>query len=200
MRAALQDARLFRRNLCSNPSFEVDTSLWAAALGTLARSTAQALSGSASALLTATDDGNSAIHNGPYVSPNLYPATPGEVYTISAHFRPATTVRDVRIDYAFVTAAGGSLGYINTIGQSISEVAGDWVRWSLTTPKAPATAAKLRILPYVAGTTPGEQHFVDDILIEPGAALRPYFDGNSLRSAWLGTPNASPSAGYHPLA
>ena len=160
-----------RTNLCTNPSFELNSNSWVADTSTLAVSTDQAFVGTQSLLVTPTANPNAAT----YFS---MPTTIGVQYTASSYFYCATS-KDV-----YISASGIGQSPVTTLEL------GAWTRVSVTF-TATATTATI-YLSSINNVTP---FYVDAILLEASASALPFLDGNS-NGVWTGTANASTSVDF----
>jgi hypothetical protein len=160
-----------RVNLVPNPSFEVNTTGWSPnANCTIARSTAQAYTGTASLEMTATALGNMQA----YHVNNRFPVTPGSTYTAQMRYRPNTTPRNVRVFIGWYTSAGAFIS--SSVGPLASEVSGEWVL-ATGTAVAPSNAASGVVFSYVDAAAAGEVHYIDAVMVEAGSEVGTYFDG-----------------------
>jgi hypothetical protein len=167
-----------RRNLIGNPSFEGGLTGWNTS-ATL--DTTHAHTGTSSALMrTVNGDTNylSALTN--------QPVQTGEAYTSSAWVLAPT---DLGVTYylqaLLLDAAGDVLTYIpSTTG--IRFATADWTRvsQSFTIPDG-AVSLALVLSPSNETPAPADALYVDDVLLETGTELLPYFDGNTEPSAIL---------------
>lgn len=184
-----------RRNLVPNPSFEVNTTGWAANTGTptLARITTSFYKGVASLRFTATAAGFM-LATTPTGTSGM-PVVAGQKYTVSAYVQAATTGRMSTVGIYWYTAAGAAIS--NSFSGSTDSV-GSWTRRSYTL-TAPATAAFAAVGVSFDNNIIGEQHYVDAVMLEKSGSLGSYFDGASTPAsgyeayAWTGTANQSAS-------
>lgn len=186
------------QNLAPNPSFETGVTSWnSAANATVTTTTAVKRSGLQSALATTTASGTGValVSTG---SASAIPAVAGATYTFSAYVKGGGSVastRDAFVIVYFRNAAGsvisaGIQGAYTPVGNS------DWVRVSVTA-TAPADTVKVQmnVNLYANTVVLGDIVYVDDILIEQGSALNPYFEGQGdFTYVWNGTANASTSS------
>lgn len=184
----------YRINLVPNPSFEVNTTGWAALTsGTVATTTDESWTGTQSAEVTITAPsgiqyGGTAIDRIPYQVAGSH--------TASAYVKLA----------AGSTTANLSLRYFeyetnlstSTVGSGILDIeqvsdASGWVRLSGTyTRTAIANVVILRV--YNDSTTSGDVFYVDGVMLESSSSLNDYFDGSLAGSFWVGTEHDSFSA------
>jgi phage tail-like protein len=185
-----------RKNHVPNPGAEVNTTGWGAGANTtLARSTTQFRTGTASFRLTATALGD--ISANTTTGTGGFPVTPGEVYTASAYFRAGTTARNAHVRIYWYTSAGAAASTAFHAGAVVADASGNFNARPFVTATAPANAAYAAILVHVASAAAAEIHYVDDLLFEQTEFLRDYFDG-SLGSdyVWSGTAHQSASNYY----
>ena len=180
----------YRVNYITNPSFEVDTTNWTAtAGGTIARTTGEFNTGSAS--LAVTNASGSAAQFGNEGS--MIPLIAGEgTYYISAYVKlasgnsPATYfLRALQYEEqnSVSTVSAANIGL-----QSLSYT-GNWVRLGASVTKQ--GSANFMIIRVVTGsTTAGEIFYVDSVMLEKSTTLKSYFDGGS-GGFWSGAANAS---------
>jgi hypothetical protein len=180
----------YRVNYITNPSFEVNTTNWAAtAGGTIARTTSESNTGSAS--LAVTNASGSAAQFGNEGS--MIPLIAGEgTYYISAYVKlasgnsPATYfLRALQYEEqnSVSTVSAANIGL-----QSLSYT-GNWVRLGASVTKQ--GSANFMIIRVVTGsTTAGEIFYVDSVMLEKSTTLKSYFDGGS-GGFWSGAANAS---------
>lgn len=171
-----------RTNLCTNPSFETGTTGWVGAAA-LATTTSQALVGSQSLQVTATN-------NGLEMSVRFtFPVTAGVTYAIQGRSRAATTGRSVSI-YTWANsqaAASAAAGSNSTSG---------WATHSrLWTPTESGTG---NVKWWWLSVPLDEVHYFDAVLIEAASSIGSYFDGDTTDTAsatysWTGTAHASTS-------
>jgi len=187
-----------RTNLVNNPNFEVNTTGWGVdAVTTLARSTAQFYSGTASGLATITNNTGAAGIN------NLSarnPATAGLSYTASAYVRLNTgTAFPYYVALYFYDAAGSILSAPSATATTMGSA---WERKSVTA-TAPANTVSVGLGVFRSTALTGTCSFyVDAIMVEQSSSALPYFDGTYADTytgytlntqSWNGTANASTS-------
>lgn len=163
-----------RTNLVVNPSFEIDTSGWTAGSGvTVARSTAQAYSGSGSALVTCA----AAAFQGIAQSARI-PVTAGLDYTFSAYVRDVNSAVTWRVAVVWYNAlTGGSVVGSTASGSPTTISSSAWTRLSATyIAPTGATHALMYVTPTTAPTA-GTQAYVDAALFEQKAGLSAYYTG-----------------------
>lgn len=151
-------------NLCPNPNFETDLSGWGptgSPAPNVYRTTTRSHSGSAS--MEISSRGASSFLPGAYFTATGL--TIGQVYTVSA--------------YAYVPSGNPEVGiyaFGMSFGTSTGTLVDQWVRISYT---FTATAASNGIGIWQNSTASGQIADIDDVLLEVGNALNPYFDGSS---------------------
>jgi hypothetical protein len=126
-----------------------------------------------------------------------YTATAGLDYTGSVYFRGAATARECWVELRFYNAGGGLTGSVlSSVGGEMNDTA-SWVRIDVTG-TAPASTTHVEIVPIVKLVPRNELQFIDAVLLEEGAVLGSYFDGDFVSTptnhyAWNGSPKASES-------
>ncbi|AGL19492.1 hypothetical protein [Actinoplanes sp. N902-109] len=120
----------------ANPSFETDTTGWAGASAGIARSNAQALDGTWSALVTPDGAGTNAGIE-PTAAARATVAA-GQQWTAEAWMRPATANKQVRIGLVWYDA---SAAVISTAAATFAPTAGEW-QFVTVTAVAPAGAVR----------------------------------------------------------
>jgi microcystin-dependent protein len=181
----LQSQRL---NMVPNPSFETNTTYWAARTSagstpSLTRTNASAYSGAWAARVasTAASTANFGLNS------NTITVSPSQAYTFQFRARAESTLRSVGLQLDWYDSAGSFVSSSLPSGaQFVSEVAGAWVRVSGTA-TAPAGAAKVVVYASVKSenaTIPsGEAHYFDAFMVEAGTDLGSYFDGSTADTA-----------------
>lgn len=176
-----------RTNLCTNPSFETNTTGWT--LGgsvqpTFATSTSKKLFGTQCGLITWPATGSLPLVQYSFTT------TVGAIYTVSAYVFVPTGNPAV-----LLTVGGFSLA-----GQT-SSVTNDWQRLTFTFAAA-STTSSLQLITTGPGTG---LCYVDAVLVEQGG-LGNYFDGslpafktNGVTQAWTGTAHGSTSTQTVPV-
>jgi hypothetical protein len=183
----------YRVNYIDNPSFEVNIDGWNQfGSATLARSTAESFTGSASIEVTATTAGAGAQRGTTGVG-NMIPLVGGPgTYYISAYVKLASgtasgTYSLRHLQYEEETS--GSTVAAGTVGSQSLSYTGDWVRLSASfTKNTSANFAIIRVSTATANV--GEIFYIDSVMLEKSDTLRSYFDGGS-NGFWSGTANAS---------
>jgi len=180
----------YRVNYITNPSFEVDTTNWTAtAGGTIARTTGQFNTGSAS--LAVTNASGSAAQFGN--EGTMIPLVAGEgTYYLSAYIKLASGntpanyfLRQLQYE---AKDSSGTVAAGNFATQSLSYT-GNWVRLSGSfTKNAGANFAIIRVV--TSSTVAGEIFYVDSVMLEKSTTLNSYFDGSS-GGFWAGAAHAS---------
>lgn len=197
-----------RTNHLPNPSMETNATGWTAGSNTtIARSTAQAQTGTASLALTATTGANTSASA--LTGTSGRPVVAGTTFRVSGYFRAATTGRSVVVLLPVYDTAGVLLGTYN--GTPVNDTNGGWVRalgitiQASTILSAFPTAAFVGIRVQVTLPAVGEVHYVDALILEAYTTTPPtdaYFDGATadgtgdfsvIDRAWTGTAHASTS-------
>lgn len=180
-----------RTNLVTNPSFETNTTGWNGnSTSAFVVSTAQAFSGTSSALLTS--NGGAAFG----IARITTGIVAGSTYTASAYVRDVNSAVQYRWVISWLDSGGATLS--TATGGSTTVSSSSWTR-VLFTGAAPtgATQALLRI--YSVNTpVSGTQAYFDAVQIEVSASALDYFDGSTtsvgdIAYTWTGTANASTS-------
>jgi hypothetical protein len=180
----------YRVNYVSNPSFEVDTTNWiATSAGTIARTTGQFNTGSASLAVTNGSGSSAQFGN----SGTMIPFVAGEgTYYVSAYVKLAPGVSTANywirhLQYE-TQSSSGTVAAAN-IGVVELSVTGNWVRIGGSFSKSPL--ANFVILRVVTGSSfAGEIFYVDSVMLEKSGSLGSYFDGDS-GGFWTGQSNNS---------
>lgn len=151
-------------NLCTtgdNGTFEANATSWTGTNVTVARTTAQAHSGTASLSVTATTAANMSAESSA-AGTAAFPVASSTVYRASAWVRTAVTGRttDVRINWY---DSGG--GLISTSDSANITDSTTWQQLTLTA-TSPATAAYGRIQVVWVSPAAGEVHYVDDVRLD----------------------------------
>jgi hypothetical protein len=180
----------YRVNYITNPSFEVDTTNWFGfGAATLARTTGEFNTGSASLSVTNTSAAGAQFGN----SGTMIPLVAGEgTYYLSAYVKlhsaasPATY--SLRVLQYEAQDSSGTVAAVTIGAQSLSYT-GSWVRLSGSFTKSTnANFAIIRVP--TTSTVSGEIFYIDSVMLEKSATLKSYFDGSS-NGFWAGTANAS---------
>ena len=181
----------YRTNYITNPSFEVDTTDWHALSSTIARSTGEFNTGSASLAVTSTSATVSASAQCG-ISGDMIPLIAGEgTYYLSAYVKLANgnssaTYSLRALQYEEQNSAG-SVGN-TTFGLQSLSYTGNWVRLSGSFTKS--GSANFVVIRVQGPSAVGEIFYVDSVLLEKSTTLNSYFDGSS-NGFWAGTANAS---------
>lgn len=186
-----------RVNLVPNAGAEVNTTGWTPTNNTLTRSTAQFKEGAASFQMVATASAAMSITT--TAGAGGMPVVPSRFYTASSYLFKATgTIRQLRVDVTWYTAAGAIIGSA-VQGTAVAQVLGTWTR-AFVTALSPATAAFAALTLNVLTPGAGETQWVDAVLFELGTTVGDYFDGASYSNEgeymWGLTPGGSPSYYY----
>lgn len=182
----------YRVNYIKNPSFEVDTSGWSAiASATLARTTGESFTGSAS--LSVTNSSGSAAQYGSSGVGNMIPLVAGEgTYYVSAYVKLANGNSSANYfirQLQYETELSGTTVSAGNVGTQTLSYTGNWVR--LSAPITKSANANFMIIRVVTGSTvSGEIFYVDSVMLEKSNSLGSYFDGGS-NGFWSGAENNS---------
>jgi hypothetical protein len=184
----------YRVNYITNPSFEVDTTNWFGfGSATLARTTGQSNTGSASLSVTNSNGSGAQFGN----SGTMIPLIAGEgTYYLSVYVKlasGATSANYFMRALQYEAQDSGGTVAAGTIGTQALTDTGSWARLSGSFTKS-ALANFLIIRVATASTTPGDVFYVDSVLLEKSTTLNSYFDGSS-NGFWSGTANDSFSGG-----
>lgn len=188
-----------RTNLARNPSAEVDVTDWEQNSGTLTRTAAVSLRGSACVSITSGAAGERNCAYG-YITAGAWrvPVVPGQPVTLGIDMRHNDTVnRQVRVDWRFHDSAGNLIVAVQDM--SPTDLApNNWQRHVVQTGVAPVNAATIRIVPRCPSMGANTTLYVDGLTAETTATDGSYFDGDTPDTAdylyeWTGTPNASTS-------
>lgn len=123
---------------------------------TVAQSTAEALDGAASLLLTASAAGTMEAGYGAQV----YPALPGQIFAGVASFRAAATARPAQVGLAFYTSAGALISTAFAV-ESPSDTTTGWTYSSVADVVAPAGTNFVGLVFQVQECAASEEHYVD---------------------------------------
>lgn len=186
-----------RENLLRNPSFEIDTSSWAiyqnAATGTLSRTTAQFRTGTAAAQLAVTAGGAGSSLGAATSIASAAPASPGQVFSTAGYVRSSVS-RPAQSILAFYTAAGTFIQSFS--GSTIASSTTGWLRTPALTATAPAGSAFVTAYVSFNNVAAGENHFIDDVMLNMGSSVDSYFDGNTTGFYWNGDAHNSTSGDF----
>ena len=173
-----------RRNLVTNPSFEVDLTGWTNyGVGlSRARSDALGLIGSAAQIVTI---GGSGAEQGAYFSTAV---TPSQTYAAGAWVRGAPGM-PLRIGLYEMTSAFVGIG----VAFSTLAAAPNWT-YITTSRSFGATGAQAYVIVEAVSSIPGD-FLVDGVLLEQANSAGEYFDGSYPPDAggWTGAAHASTS-------
>lgn len=200
------DPVVYRTNLATNPSFEVDTTSWSTSgLGTggsAAVSSDWFMSGTQSLKVinnSVGDSGDTRV-GGSGVMP--FGVVPGRTYTVSGFtYLPAAYVNSVgtRQRRIIVFTQVGAAAFVADYGPQCPNTPG--VHRVSHTFTIPANVTGV-IIALGSGSSPSDAGIVtywDSIIVEETNTLKEYFDGDTwegdtiLDASWTGTPNASTS-------
>lgn len=182
-----------RVNYITNPGFEVNTVGWAAGTGapTLARTTAQFDTGTASMSITATATGTSGASTATGTSAMPVPA--GSWFSVRGRMRAAATSHTVRVDIVWVNGAGAVIS--TSAGATTTDLTTGWVDVS-NSAVAPVNTVYAYVVFYVTNASAiGEVHYLDSVIAEHAQTNGTYFDGTTFSAegeyVWEGTAMAS---------
>jgi hypothetical protein len=201
-----------RINLIKNPSFEVNTTGWAAlSNSTIARSTAKSFHGASSVAITPNPSPTSNTAIGVNLSSSDYATvTPGTKYSVSLYvYREYSYLNHAGVDQQTskvrlkVNLYNGS----NVLKASVqaSEPTNipnnKWTRVHLESVSIPTGVSKLGLTLQLDDSvgesiiSASEKIFVDAVLVEASQSIDTYFDGSTAGSltSWSGTAHASTS-------
>lgn len=180
-----------RTNLVTNPSFEVDLRGWGSNAGaTVARSTADAYSGTASALVTQAATSFSGI-----ILTDKIPVVVGKSYVASVYVKGITASQNLTFNLHQLNSSDAIVRQDNT-GTFIQSSADGWVRRTFNFTAAADVVTVRPMVVHPSTATAGHQFYVDAFLIEEASAnaLGTYFDGSTDAEAqWTGTAHYSTS-------
>lgn len=186
-----------RTNWALNPDFETNTTSWNSAISaTLTRTTSQFHSGTASLQVVTP---GAVVLEGAYSTPAAIPGlTTGAPYSGSIWvMAPAGAAMEALVN---TIGTGGSVPILRFTGTG---------SWQLVT--LPNNTANSSVNPYILVRTSGVAaaqaitFYLDDVLIELTATPGAQFTGatpnaNGVDYGWTGTPHASTSVAYTPVA
>lgn len=179
------------KNLCTNPSFDVDTSNWTASAlqAGYGRQSSRSWTGTHSIWGVAVDPYGDSM----FTNTVPYDVFEGATYTLSAYaWVPsgvsATDFRDGSRNLWAVAAANGVPSLV-TRGYLDFTKTNQWQRVS-TTITIPAGSTRLNIRLYFPAN--GAGIFWDGVMVEKASTLNPYYEGlGDFTYAWSGTANQS---------
>jgi hypothetical protein len=185
-----------RTNLMPNPSFEVNTTGWNANGATLSRVAATWGSGSYALNIVANGTGLA----GTFSNTNAFPVTVGQNYTASFYVKSVSgTLRLVQLGLQWYNAAGGFISQVISPTTTLTTSPQRLTR----TGTAPANAVTGLVWCYTQSTgSIGDTYQLDEVLVETGSTLLPYFDGTYADTytgytltaqGWSGSADASTS-------
>lgn len=144
-------------------SLETNTTGWAAVSNcAIARSTAQASSGSASLELTASASGDMTAST---TTATKFTVTANQEFSAIADFRAGTTSRTAQVGIRYLNSAGSTIS--TTYGTGVSDTSSAWVTASATV-IAPPTATHAQVFVKITSAGSGEVHYVDKIGFHSG--------------------------------
>lgn len=179
-----------RLNRAPNPSFEVNTTGWAAVRSSIARVAASVAGDGAYALQVTNDSSTSSGEHYAHITPRL-PVVPGEDIIASAYFKSISgAAGGADICLSFRDSGGTEITAV--VGDPVTMLTTDWVR-PFVTAKAPAGAVDVSIMFRTPQASADAVWLLDAVLVEGGTFLGRYFDGGSEGGSWIGTPENSTS-------
>lgn len=178
-------------NLCRNPSFETNVSLWGYIQADLARDTVTAFSGSASMEVTRN---TAAGYFSCYYTTEAASVAPGDVLTISARVKGTVSLPNFAIDGNWKDSSSANVGSA-LLSTAVTIPTGEWTYIIFTTPAAPALTDRVTIaFTQRQSGTIGDAFFIDCVQIEKKAYATSYCDGSlGTGYSWSGTAHASAS-------
>lgn len=190
------------RNRLTNPSFELATTNWVAARGTLGLEVVPGAPAGTQALAYSVTDASIAGGAGNYCyhSPTLLDITPGAPYSFSVLLQPKTAAGAGARAHAWLQwydAAGAYIGLLSH-GPYLPNPVGAWTQLTVSA-VAPPNAFKVGCFVMPGATPPvGDGYWLDAAILTETADVVPYFDGDTPSTAsdlyaWTGTPKLSPS-------
>ena len=178
-------------NLCTNPSFETNTTGWTAVDATLTQTNEQAYVGSYGLRIVNTTSNTAAsaydvIATGAPLAQDTYTAQ-AWVYINADNVGKTVGIQ--------ITELGGAQGSANT-STTITPTAVGWYFLSVTRALAEADRTSVRFymnMPAAGSFPAGAWTIWDGAMAFVGTAARPYVDGDQIGSSWTGTAHASTS-------
>jgi hypothetical protein len=144
-------------------SIETNTTGWAAVSNcAIARSTAQASSGSASLELTASASGDMTAST---TTATKFTVTANQEFSAIADFRAGTTSRTAQVGIRYLNTSGATIS--TTYGTGVSSTSSAWVTATATV-VAPPTATHAQVFVKITSAGSGEVHYVDKIAFHSG--------------------------------
>lgn len=147
----------------NDASFETSVAGYSGGNAVLAQSATVAADGANSMRLTASSAADTYAQ---LILANAITVTPGEVITAVASLRAGTTGRTIKVGLAFYTSGNVLIGTV-FYGTTGADVNTGFTQVSVTAP-APATAAKVQVIPYVVAAANAEIHYVDKVSVRRG--------------------------------
>lgn len=174
--------RYGRYNFLLNPSYEAATAPWTASNSTLALSTAWALAGSRSLLVTGT-----AQTTGGVMSAN-FKAVTGRTYTASVTVNPTQLLANgIRVAIDWFDLSSTLISTSTGVFQTSLSIGRPFV-----TAVAPAGAQTGRMTILTTGASGNFSFALDGAMVNEGGLIN-YFDGDTLGHHWTGVPHNSSS-------
>lgn len=195
-----------RRNLCSNPSFETNTTGWSVNNATIATSSAQAYANTYSGLMTVT-----ATTSAAYAQYTVSSVTQNSKHSFSYYvYSDAANSADRKFKADAYSYNGSSYIALDT-ATAVTVTRGAWTRVThtfTTSDSGGYTQLAVRVYPTTladAAAPVGDKHYIDEVLIEESDVIDHYFDGAydgqnysaDRDSMWEGTAHASVSHLYY---
>jgi hypothetical protein len=144
-------------------SLETDTTGWVSAgNSSLARSTAQSASGSASLAITATSSGDALAST---TSATAFSVEPAYEFSAIADFRAFSTARSCAVGIRFLDSTGTTIS--TTYGTSVTDSSSAWTTGSVTA-TAPSNADTAQVFVKIIDAGSSEVHYVDKIAFHAG--------------------------------
>lgn len=146
-------------------SLETNTDGWAAVSNcAIARSTAQASTGSASLEVTATALGDAIVST---TTGTAFAVIANSSFSALCDVRAGTTSRSCQVGIRWLTSGGATIS--TSYGTAGSDSNSAWTTINVTA-VAPATAAKAQVFVKVVNAGAGEVHYVDKIALHAGTS------------------------------
>jgi len=144
-------------------SLETNTTGWAAVTNSaIARSTAQASSGSASLEITASSSGDAVAST---TTATKFTVTANQKFSAIADFRAGTTTRSASVGIRYLSSTGSTVS--TTFGTAVSATSSAFVTASVTV-LAPPTATHAQVFVKITSAGAGEVFYVDKIAFHSG--------------------------------
>lgn len=178
-----------RKNYCTNPSFETNTTGWSATEASFSRQTDSAPIDGVT-VLEVTNSGVSAAHRLDYASGTPQPAQPGQTWSSSIY---AKLMSGLGLGWQMqITYLNSSLTPIATKLSDPFDITSEWSRM-YTSFVAPDNTAFVTSSVVAPTGMEGSVYRVDGMLLEISTTVDRYFDGSSYDATWDGTAENSSS-------